>query len=1160
MKKFFTLLAAFIASSAMMAQDWENAFPNSDCEGTDFSGFAVKPNQVNGEPSSAVMTGDGITPAVGKGVDGSQCISVFSAAGAAEDWDAQFWIMVPASKTLDVTDKFKVTFQYRCESEAFNDESFEGFSLDTQAHGEPGDYHHWSCIGSVSFPDQNWQTFEAEATVGSEWIGSTGFRSIAFNLSKIRDYDVTFYFDNVTFEFEHQEVELVPYWSSIISGGDMNAIGQEQNSFTIWENGGYRGYAIPEEGIGNEGNDGNPTGGIKVVVPAKASETWDSQFFITFNEPIAPNEILKVKFDYKASETVDTAIDTQAHASAPGSYNHYQCIGSINFTDEWKTYEYTLSVTSDMSKEDGNFQNIAFNMAVADHEVTYYFDNISVTHRIMVDPSENPEMMMLQNTIADMENKYDMTNLSAEKSNGEIRAAFEEAYQAAMDEEEDFAGARQALLDAEGAYSGSVSDYARLKGQIDYVIAKMEIVDTMGDHYADLKDELDGIQSKLTEEWENQEWTRAEINENVNTANIKAIIAKYIGENAKDGDDITVMIENPSFAGNTNGWSRDGGSKALDYGPQNRNTLTMDKDGGFLPTGMCEVWHGSYNAYQNLAGLPAGLYKLTVNAAQRADDGTEMTGVLYGTTGDQTLTQLIMSVYADGSAEQLFDTDGIMADGSENNGAWPDAYNEETGKWIPNGKGSANYHLNNGEYLNTVNILMENGGDLRIGVKDANTSNWVVLDNFKLYYYSLENVEAFAAAVRNQIARLESLKAEGLDLTEPAQDALDYGIDEAEKLLEGKYDLEQCRAMNEKLAGVYNDVTANALAMRNYKTAWDAFEMNYYNGYDETCTPAIAAEAAKIIKSNDEVLYKTYTTEQLNEYTEHVKYVTAALMIPAEVADASDENPVQLEIFGNPDFEDYAEVGPNANYPGWSGSGFGTGGGTAGPVGERWNQSNGFNTYVDFQGLPEGTYVLTCDGAYRTSLSNDVNIVAGKATTDNEAFLYATTSNETASVALHNIATGGFTEAECEALGLPTSSDIGSYNITTVTDSLFNEETQEMEYVTETVKYIVPDQLYTADLWIQAGKYTDNKVVIEVPADGKLRVGVRRKGQSNDWCFVDNFALTYLGTNSKVVPTDIETIQVVPASNAIYTIAGVRVSGMTKPGLYIVNGKKVLVK
>ena len=58
------------------------------------------------------------------------------------------------------------------------------------------------------------------------------------------------------------------------------------------------------------------------------------------------------------------------------------------------------------------------------------------------------------------------------------------------------------------------------------------------------------------------------------------------------------------------------------------------------------------------------------------------------------------------------------------------------------------------------------------------------------------------------------------------------------------------------------------------------------------------------------------------------------------------------------------------------------------------------------------------------------------------------------------------------------------------------------------ITYYTPNQLEKADKWIRiAGKYKNNSVSFNVGSDGKVRLGVKRKGAANDWCFVDNFKL-----------------------------------------------------
>ena len=62
---------------------------------------------------------------------------------------------------------------------------------------------HWQCIGTPEFTTK-WQHYEVEVTVPDECDGEDNgnykndFNSIAFNLSKDRTHDITFYFDNIS--------------------------------------------------------------------------------------------------------------------------------------------------------------------------------------------------------------------------------------------------------------------------------------------------------------------------------------------------------------------------------------------------------------------------------------------------------------------------------------------------------------------------------------------------------------------------------------------------------------------------------------------------------------------------------------------------------------------------------------------------------------------------------------------------------------------------------------------------------------------------------------------------------------------------------------------------------------------------------------------------
>lgn len=80
---------------------------------------------------------------------------------------------------------------------------------------------------------------------------------------------------------------------------------------------------------------------------------------------------------------------------------------------------------------------------------------------------------------------------------------------------------------------------------------------------------------------------------------------------------------------------------------------------------------------------------------------------------------------------------------------------------------------------------------------------------------------------------------------------------------------------------------------------------------------------------------------------------------------------------------------------------------------------------------------------------------------------------------------------------------------------------------------------------------------IEVPASGKLTIGVK----AANWFNADNFRLTFTGN---AVADAIMEIEQSPSSaishRGIYTLSGMQVSKPTAPGVYIVNGKKTVIR
>ena len=122
------------------------------------------------------------------------------------------------------------------------------------------------------------------------------------------------------------------------------------------------------EGVGNATHDGNGN-----------FADWDSQFFIYWDEANSLEVGDKIKVTMQVKADIDASVGTQAHR-APGQYNHWACVGDVNFTNDWTDFESgEVEVTSDMASGDSGqgFWAIAFNLAKG-QENTYYFRNIVV--------------------------------------------------------------------------------------------------------------------------------------------------------------------------------------------------------------------------------------------------------------------------------------------------------------------------------------------------------------------------------------------------------------------------------------------------------------------------------------------------------------------------------------------------------------------------------------------------------------------------------------------------------------------------------------------------------------------------------------------------------------------------------------------------------------
>lgn len=132
-------------------------------------------------------------------------------ANPVEGWDCQFFIK--SNEPLEAGEKVQVHFWYRAD---------DSRKIDTQAHGAPGSYHHWACIGSLEASTE-WKEHTFTGTVGADWAGGDGFGSIAFNLSS-QPTASCFYIDDVEFNVirKSNTIPLTPEEKYEAIDGELN--------------------------------------------------------------------------------------------------------------------------------------------------------------------------------------------------------------------------------------------------------------------------------------------------------------------------------------------------------------------------------------------------------------------------------------------------------------------------------------------------------------------------------------------------------------------------------------------------------------------------------------------------------------------------------------------------------------------------------------------------------------------------------------------------------------------------------------------------------------------------------------------------------------------------------------------------------------------------
>lgn len=181
-------------------------------------------------------------------------------------------------------------------------------------------------------------------------------------------------------------VKPVTGWVDIINNGDVED-GEDLSSFPVSRLGGAKdaegksldpGTAAYLPVIATDEDTENYNKVLKVVAddqtvdPDNQKETWQTQFYIKFNEALPEGTKWKLEMDVKSSTAA--AISTSAQGEPRAWHDGF--VDEFQTSEEWTHKSWEGTVTANQGK-DGGFLSIAFDLNKSQNPIEFYFDNIS---------------------------------------------------------------------------------------------------------------------------------------------------------------------------------------------------------------------------------------------------------------------------------------------------------------------------------------------------------------------------------------------------------------------------------------------------------------------------------------------------------------------------------------------------------------------------------------------------------------------------------------------------------------------------------------------------------------------------------------------------------------------------------------------------------------
>lgn len=736
---------------------------------------------------------------------------------------------------------------------------------------------------------------------------------------------------------------------------------------------------------------------------------------------------------------------------------------------------------------------------------------------------DNASLVFYGNCLASYQ--YITTSYAEIFDNELAEAIYSPQYKDAVEKDIEAAQNATTKEEALAIYATAQQHVAELKANVAAYVAlqdlNVKLDDWVMQQGLNLEDEWDECMSML----DNTTATTEEILAFI--ADVEAKADEGLKNAAQPGDDVTNFITNPWFNEGTvqdesstqkqsfNGWTIEGATPGA---------------GGTTDTRLAEVYQGDFKVYQDLKGIQKGAYQLEIQAFMRP--GSAETAYANWEAGNKETPAYIFAGDNKVMVKSICD---FMIEGTEAP-TTSDSWSNVGGTyWIPNTMKTA-YEamaMDPANYNNVVTVLCIDG-NMRIGIgandPAATGSRWMLFHDFKLTYLGYD--PAVVSPVLQSVIDQADLTAGRLMAAEE-KTALNDALTTAKAAIEANNG-DDMMAAYRALIEANTAAAASADEYDKISAAIEELQTAYYDYVGTASTEAVAT-ADKLMNETPTALEEgSIKTEDCGAKVTEIKLAINGL----KLTEGSDDKPADFTwAITNPDFTDGTS--------GWETVNNGANPGVADNVMEGYNGN--FDVHQDIHNLPEGTYLVKCQGFYRYGWLDGAAKAWQADSTVIGAKLYANLD----SVEMANIII--IDEIATSASGSHWKEYIDSVSVEGVKTT-----------------YYAPDMRDAANERFQQTAYP-NQVYTYVGADGFLRIGFNNtKHVDGDWTTASYFELFYLGKNSQhAQETGVENINnSVITGSRYYSIDGRQMKSLNK-GLNIIkttnaDGKttvrKVIVK